>query len=601
MSFVDVIPSIIPGNLTIIGDLDVQGSTTVVDTVTSGTIIVDVDNAEALLVRKDGDAGDILIVDTSNSEVQLVDDIPLAFGTDSNATLTYNTTQTVDTFYLAVSADSNNLLIAQKGDIAFDFSHALATNPTLFIHSANQSTTEWISITHNQTNGLITTGAGTLDLGTTAATSHSLGVGDVLIGGALEVDGVLWIDGTALIVNGATGNADVDIDWAENNSAQVIARANFSTDQFAFGMSAAVGRQFILTDAGNIGKDHDHASQTNPTLFIHSALDPDTSNNQWGSIAHDQENLIISTGANVGTGTGATTDVNGVSIEPSTLTSGGTGDFALQIKRTLNDSGAAGGSDLFNGIFMDITQTDVTGWDTVNLIDLQADTISAFSVSAAGNVVPGLNINMNAATRITHDLGTGAVMPANTNQTVEAMMLFVGATNNHTIIAQWADQAFDFSHTLQTNPTLYIHSANQATDEWISLTHDQTDGLISVGSGDVKFAENIKADKRILGKQGTDVASANDVTLGDGNAFEITGTTQINRLVNTSWQNGSQVTLLFTSNPTVKHGQASAGATITILLSGSGDFVASAGDTLTLMLSEIGGTQAWREVARTVI
>lgn len=77
-----------------------------------------------------------------------------------------------------------------------------------------------------------------------------------------------------------------------------------------------------------------------------------------------------------------------------------------------------------------------------------------------------------------------------------------------------------------------------------------------------------------------------------------TPTTQINRIVNTNWQNGSQVTLLFASNPTVKHNQASSGANITILLATSGDFTASAGDTLTLMLCEIGGTQAWREVAR---
>ncbi|MHC4649157.1 MAG: hypothetical protein ACYTBJ_27205, partial [Planctomycetota bacterium] len=38
-------------------------------------------------------------------------------------------------------------------------------------------------------------------------------------------------------------------------------------------------------------------------------------------------------------------------------------------------------------------------------------------------------------------------------------------------------------HALQTNPTLFIQSANQSATEWISFTHDQTVGLISAGTG----------------------------------------------------------------------------------------------------------------------
>lgn len=102
--------------------------------------------------------------------------------------------------------------------------------------------------------------------------------------------------------------------------------------------------------------------------------------------------------------------------------------------------------------------------------------------------------------------------------------------------------------------------------------------------------------------QGADVASANNLVLGtDGDVFEITGTTQINLISNLNWANGSRITLLFTSNPTVKHNQATSTTNITIQLAGAADFVASAGDTLTLVLSEIGGTQAWREVSRAVI
>jgi len=57
------------GNVTIAGDLDVSGDTTVVDATTSGQVIIDVDNAEALLVRKDGDAGDVFTVDTTTGNI----------------------------------------------------------------------------------------------------------------------------------------------------------------------------------------------------------------------------------------------------------------------------------------------------------------------------------------------------------------------------------------------------------------------------------------------------------------------------------------------------------------------------------------------------
>jgi hypothetical protein len=135
----------------------------------------------------------------------------------------------------------------------------------------------------------------------------------------------------------------------------------------------------------------------------------------------------------------------------------------------------------------------------------------------------------------------------------------------------------------------------------LSFRTNNVDRLTISGAGIATFSGDIVASARVLGFQGADVASANNLVLGNGNVFEITGTTQINLISNLSWQNGSQVTLLFTATPTVKHGQATSGTNITIRLAGAVDFVATAGDTLTLVLSEIGGTQAWREVSRAVI
>jgi hypothetical protein len=53
----------------------------------------------------------------------------------------------------------------------------------------------------------------------------------------------------------------------------------------------------------------------------------------------------------------------------------------------------------------------------------------------------------------------------------------------------------DYGHALQSNPTLFIHSVSAdttATDEWISFTHDVTDGVIDVGSGNIKLADPVE-------------------------------------------------------------------------------------------------------------
>lgn len=61
---------------------------------------------------------------------------------------------------MQVPTDGRNLLIHESGDGAFNFSHANTTNPTIFVHSAAQSTTQWFSATHDGTNAVINAGTG---------------------------------------------------------------------------------------------------------------------------------------------------------------------------------------------------------------------------------------------------------------------------------------------------------------------------------------------------------------------------------------------------------------------------------------------------------
>jgi hypothetical protein len=103
---------------------------------------------------------------------------------------------------------------------------------------------------------------------------------------------------------------------------------------------------------------------------------------------------------------------------------------------------------------------------------------------------------------------------------------------------------------------------------------------------------------RLLGVKGADVVSANDITLGNGNHFQITGTTQINRILTTNWTAGSSIVLKFSASVTVAHQGAANGSSFArINLAGAANFSATANDTLTLIYD---GTD-WFETARAVI
>lgn len=101
-----------------------------------------------------------------------------------------------------------------------------------------------------------------------------------------------------------------------------------------------------------------------------------------------------------------------------------------------------------------------------------------------GSLEMGGAISLSSFT-ITASSGStdGAIQIKNTIQTPDSTMFNTGSTSNGIIICEYDDRGFDFSHAQQTNPTLFIHSANQSTTEWSSITHDQTNAVISTGEG----------------------------------------------------------------------------------------------------------------------
>lgn len=95
--------------------------------------------------------------------------------------------------------------------------------------------------------------------------------------------------------------------------------------------------------------------------------------------------------------------------------------------------------------------------------------------------------------------------------------------------------------------------------------------------------------------EGSDVPSANNLTLSIGNSFTVTGNTTINAITDTNWQDGAVVYLLFTDAPTLKHNTAGGAGTSRIKLAGAVDFAATPDTVLALKYKD----GFWREIGRT--
>jgi len=124
-----------------------------------------------------------------------------------------------------------------------------------------------LTMLHDGTDAKITSSSGDLYLIPAAAAL------DVMVG-----------DNTAnyrLNLVGASGGSSL-FSWRETSgSVRSQLTANYGFDQFAFYVSSSVGNQLILATDNATSKDYDHDSETDPALYIQSAVDPDTDNTEY--------------------------------------------------------------------------------------------------------------------------------------------------------------------------------------------------------------------------------------------------------------------------------------------------------------------------------
>lgn len=127
-------------------------------------------------------------------------------------------------------------------------------------------------------------------------------------------------------------------------------------------------------------------------------------------------------------------------------------------------------------------------------VDSVSNADSSLTISpTTGDVVASLNVgnsNTWTADQILSDdtkLSFGASDASiawNTAQTNDALFIGVDSTSRTIIICEQADIGTDFGHANQSNPTLFIHSADAAeTSDWISLSHDGSSPILQGGNG----------------------------------------------------------------------------------------------------------------------
>lgn len=234
---------------------------------------------EYLKLQHDGTAGILesgsgsLILRAAGNIVTVEDNVQIALGTSSDSRFLYSTLQTPDSLMMGVPGTTNALAIVETADVAFDFAHTLQVNPTVFFHSENQSTVEWLGITHDQTDGLITTGAGGLMLTPTTdvfiSDTHGLVVGNSAQVASAEVTsefqilGTTETDGSATVYLGSTTDALAPtLNFVKSAAAAIGTHTTAVADDEELGKIKAYGTDGTDADTlvAEIGFFVDHGS-----------------------------------------------------------------------------------------------------------------------------------------------------------------------------------------------------------------------------------------------------------------------------------------------------------------------------------------------------
>jgi hypothetical protein len=400
-------------------------------------------------------------------------------------------------------------------------------------------------------------------------------------GTSCAVEGNLVVDNGNETIFQVEGNNLSYMQLTDGNGTGLLAAHSGQYDQAMLGVnSTKSGMQLILMNASYLYQDFDHAAQTNPTFFVHSATPPDTANDEWWSITHDVTNAVYNVGSGKHTFTGGDVELTGdIAVQSGIGTFGVQGSTRGQISILGNLLTWGAVLTMYNAEGEDTT-ADFYRFEANDHLDLSfGSTVSQqlrndghwmtvstyrheyrdeaiycwspsdgdFEIVADGTITinPGSSATIDGNLIVDGGTGNGilqvdggtsdkqqilltqeaasGVRIVFDSQDDQAMFLVGANSGNQLILGSYSHSAKDFDHASQTNPTLFVHSATDpdvANDEWISFAHDGTDGVIDTGTGYALFKTDIFLDttERVYFRATTQAINSNGVGRLDLNA-----------------------------------------------------------------------------------
>ena len=164
------------GDVTITGDLAVQGGISLsVDEVIQGTQVIDVTNTEALLVRKNGDGGDVFVVDTTNSKITLNSELQItSTGVASSPALAIDNS-TASTFIHSAEIFAGSMTANQTNAIFIGRVGSTKNSAQIgFKYSSAGANANLLTLGHWGVNeSLVIDGAGNVGIGASPIATHT--------------------------------------------------------------------------------------------------------------------------------------------------------------------------------------------------------------------------------------------------------------------------------------------------------------------------------------------------------------------------------------------------------------------------------------------
>ena len=183
------------------------------------------------------------------------------------------------------AAAGNQLVLTTLANIDKDHDHAAVADPVLYLQSATDpdvDNTQWGSLGFvAATDEFQVLSAGKLRISTTGP--------ELFLGNGVNAADVR--------VSGGTTSQEARVGLYHGTTPWSVWHTQANIAQSALLVADAAGNQVVIGNSAALGQNYDHGVAPNPTLYIQSDTNPDTNNTQWGSLAHDQTDFVVSSGA----------------------------------------------------------------------------------------------------------------------------------------------------------------------------------------------------------------------------------------------------------------------------------------------------------------